>query len=98
MAYLVEALARHEIKVARYYLGRGAWLAAVNRCQGAMIRFPNSPIHEDALEIMIEAYDRMGMNELRDDARKVYAKNFPAERMAKAGQNRTKPWYQFWGN
>jgi outer membrane protein assembly factor BamD len=97
MAYLVEALARHEIKVARYYLSRGAWLAAANRCQGAIIRFPNSPVHEDALEIMIEAYDRMGMNELRDDARKVLAKNFPAERMAKAGQNRTKPWYQFWG-
>ena len=96
MAYLVEALARHEVKVARYYLARGAWLAAANRAQGAITRFPNSPIHEDALEVMIEAYDRMGMGELRDDARKVLAKNFPAERMAKQGQNRTKPWYQFW--
>jgi outer membrane protein assembly factor BamD len=98
MAYLVEALARHEIKVARYYLGRSAWLAAANRAQGAITRFPNSPIQEDALEIMIEAYDRMGMAELRDDARKVLAKNFPADRMAKAGQNRVKPWYQFWGD
>ena len=96
MAYLVEALARHEVKVARYYLNRGAYLAAANRAQGAITRFPNSPIHDDALEIMIEAYDRMGMAELRDDARKVLARNFPAERMAKAGQNRAKPWYQFW--
>ena len=98
MAYLVEALARHEIKVGRYYLARGAWLAAANRAQGAILRFPNSPIHEDALEIMIEAYDRMGMTALRDDARKVLAKNFPAERMAKSGQNRMKPWYKFWGD
>ena len=97
MAYLVEALARHEIKVARYYLNRGAWLAAANRAQGAITRFPNSPVHEDALEIMIESYDRMGMTPLRDDARKVLQKNFPAERMAKEGQNRGKPWYQFWG-
>ena len=97
MAYLIEALARHELKVARYYLNRGAWLAAANRSQGAITRFPNSPIHLDALEIMIEGYDRMGMPELRDDARKVLAKNFPAERMAKDGQNRMKPWYQFWG-
>jgi outer membrane protein assembly factor BamD len=96
MAYLVEALARHEVKVARYYLERGAWLAAANRAQGAITRFPNSPIHEDALEIMVEAYDRMGLQQLRDDARKVLAKNFPAERMAKEGQNRTKAWYKFW--
>ena len=96
MAYLVEALARHELKVARYYLTRGAFLAAVNRAQDAITRFPNSPIHRDALEIMIEGYDRMGMGELRDDARKVLAKNFPADRMAQQGQNRTRPWYQFW--
>lgn len=96
MAYLVEALARHEVKVARYYLTRGAHLAAANRAQNAIVRFPNSPIQHDALEIMIEAYDRMGNAALRDDARKVLAKNFPAERMAKIGQNRVKPWYQFW--
>ena len=72
--------------------------AAANRAQGAILRFPNSPIHEDALEIMVEAYDRMGLTALRDDARKVLAKNFPAERMAKAGQNRGKPWYKFWGD
>ena len=97
MAYLVEALARHEVKVARYYLNRGAYLAAANRSQDAITRFPNSPVHLEALEIMIEAYDRMGMGELRDDARKVLQRNFPADRMAKEGQNRSKPWYQFWG-
>ena len=89
---------RHEVKVARYYLSRGAWLAAANRAQGAIVRFPGSPVQSDALEIMVEAYDRMGMAALRDDARKVLAQNFPAERMAKAGQNRVKPWYQFWGD
>ena len=98
MAYLVEALGRHEVQVARYYLTRGAHLAAANRAQGAITRFPNSPVHREALEIMVEAYDRMGMDELRDDARKVLALNFPAERMAKEGQNRTRPWWRFWGS
>ena len=96
MAYLVEALARHEIHVARYYLSRGAFLAAANRAQDAITRFPNSPIHREALDVMVEAYDRMGMTELRDDARKVLAKNFPADRMARGGQNRTKSWWKFW--
>ena len=98
MAYLVEALARHEINVARYYLSRGAHLAAANRAQDAIKRFPTSPIQKDALDVIIEAYDRMGLNELRDDARKVLAKNFPADRMAREGQNRLKPWWKFWGS
>ena len=96
MAYLIEALARHELNVAKYYLARGAYLAAANRAQDAITRFPNSPVHREALDIMIEAYDRMGMAELRDDARKVLAKNFPADRMTREGQNRTKSWWKFW--
>src|SRR5205085_7969990 len=42
MAYLVEALARHEITVAKYYLSRGAYLAAANRAQEALRRYANS--------------------------------------------------------
>jgi outer membrane protein assembly factor BamD len=96
MAYLVEALARHEVHVAQYYLSRGAYLAAANRAQDAITRFPNSPTHREALEIMVEAYDRMGMKQLRDDSRKVLAKNYPQDKMAAEGRNRSKPWYQFW--
>lgn len=96
MAYLVEALARHEVHVAQYYLSRGAYLAAVNRAQDAITRFPNSPTHREALEVMVEAYDRMGSHDLRDDARKVLAKNYPADKMAAQGQNRSKPWWKFW--
>jgi outer membrane protein assembly factor BamD len=96
MAYLVEALARHEVRVAQYYLSRGAYLAAINRAQDALTRFPNSPTHREALEVMVEAYDRMGMSEMRDDARKVLAKNYPADKMASDGQNRSKPWWKFW--
>lgn len=98
MAYLVEALARHELHVAQYYLARGAYLAAANRAQDAITRYPNSNLHRQALEVMIEAYDRMGMDQLRDDARKVLALNFPADRMARQGQNRARPWWKFWGS
>ncbi|HET9578443.1 MAG TPA: outer membrane protein assembly factor BamD [Usitatibacter sp.] len=96
MAYLVEALARHEVHVAQYYLSRGAYLAAANRAQDAITRFPTSPTHREALEIMVEAYDRMGMKELRDDARKVLARNYPKDKMASEGQNRSKAWWKFW--
>jgi len=98
MAYLVEALSRHEINVARYYLARGAYLAAVNRCQDAIIRFPNSRTHHEALDIMVEAYDKMGLTELRDDARKVIARNFPDDPKAHNASSRTPSgsWWRFW--
>ena len=96
MAYLVEALARHEVNVARYYLTRGAYLAATNRAQDAITRFPQSPAHRESLDIMIEAYDRMGMTELRDDTKRVLAKNFPADPMGQSGRNRFGSWWKFW--
>jgi outer membrane protein assembly factor BamD len=98
MAYLVEALARHELHVARYYLARGAYLAAANRAQDAITRFPNSPAHREALDVMIEAYDRMGMADLRDDAKKVLAKNFPSDPQAHRTSGRTPSgsWWKFW--
>jgi len=96
MIYLVEALARHEVHVARYYLQRGAYLAAANRAQDAIVRFPNSPNHREALEVMVEAYDKMAVPELRDDAKKVLAKNFPDDPMGQQGKNTNKSWWKFW--
>jgi outer membrane protein assembly factor BamD len=96
MAYLVEALARHEVRVARYYLSRGAYLAAANRAQDTLVRFPNSPTHRESLDVMVEAYDRMGMNELRDDAKRVLVKNFPADPLGQSGKNRSGSWWKFW--
>ncbi|HEX6635462.1 MAG TPA: outer membrane protein assembly factor BamD [Usitatibacter sp.] len=97
MAYLVEALARHEVKVARYYMSRKAWLAAANRAQECITHFPRSPSRRDALEIMIEAYDRMGLKELRDDAKRVLAQNYPGDKLTAQGKNRaSSSWWKFW--
>ena len=95
MDFLVDALARHELHVARYYLQRGAWLSAANRAQDIIVRFPTSPTRREALDILVESYDRMGMPELRDDAKKVLATNYPADPMAQEDRNRTS-WWKFW--
>jgi outer membrane protein assembly factor BamD len=94
MTYLVEALARHEVHVALYYLNRGAYLAAINRAQDVLTRFPNASAEDrrQALEIMVQAYDKMNLPELRDDTRKVLAKNYP-ESMVQGGK---KSWWKFW--
>ena len=96
MDFLVDALARHELHVAHYYLRRGAWLSAVNRAQDILTRFPSSPERRDALEILVEGYDRMGLAELRDGAKKVLAKNYPAVPLAQEGSSRSSWWRWPW--
>lgn len=95
MDLLVDALARHQLHVARYYLKRRAWLSAANRAQDIVVRFPTSPLRREALEIMIESYDRMELPDLRDDAKRVLAKNYPAAPMVQEGRNTTS-WWKFW--
>jgi outer membrane protein assembly factor BamD len=77
MQYLLDALAKYEIHVARYYLRRGADIAAVNRAKEVLTQYPNTPAIHDALLILVQGYDALGMKELRDDAQRVLDKNFP---------------------
>jgi outer membrane protein assembly factor BamD len=77
MQYLLDALAKYEIHVARYYLRRGANIAAVNRAKEVLTQYPNTPAIHDALLVLVQGYDTLGMKELRDDAQRVLNKNFP---------------------
>jgi outer membrane protein assembly factor BamD len=96
MSYLVNALASHEVHVARYYLNRGALVAAVNRAQFAVKTYAEAPANEEALFIIVKAYDLLGMKDLRDDAERVMRKNFPKSEYFERGVNRTEPWWKLW--
>ncbi|HYH44020.1 MAG TPA: outer membrane protein assembly factor BamD [Burkholderiales bacterium] len=96
MKYLVNALASHEVHVARYYLKRGAHVAAVNRAQYALKTYPNSPSNEEGLVILVKAYDALGMKDLRDDAERVLLKNFPNGIYVKGGAGRKTAWWAIW--
>lgn len=82
MAYILNTLAAYEVNVARYYGKRGAHLAAANRAQAAIAEYPNSVVMEEALTVLIEAYEALGSKDLRDDAKRVMAKNFPKNKLA----------------
>ena len=97
MKYLVNALAQLEVHVARYYMKRGAYVAAANRAQYAVKSYPDVPATEEALFIMVKAYDLLGMNELRDDADRVMRKNFPDSVYYTRGLDPVKgPWWKLW--
>lgn len=96
MNYLVNALASHEVHVARYYMKRKAYVAAANRTQYALKTYPGAPANEEGLVIMVKAYDAMGMTSLRDDAERVMKKNFPDSVYLKGGPRKDVPWWQIW--
>jgi outer membrane protein assembly factor BamD len=97
MRYLVNALAAHEVHVARYYMKRGAYLAAANRAQFAIRHYAQSPATEEAVFVLVLAYDRLGMSDLRDAADRVMRTNFPDSRYLKAGAGRKDvPWWRLW--
>jgi outer membrane protein assembly factor BamD len=74
---------------------RGAYVAAANRAQYAVLNYPTAPALEEAVFIMVKAYDAMGMNDLRDAADRVMQKNFPDSKYLK-GYRRDVPWWKLW--
>ncbi len=96
MNYLVNAMASLEVHVARYYAKRGAYVAAANRAQQAIKTYPQAPAIEEAMYILVTAYDKMGMADLRDDAERVMKKNFPNSRFYKDGLERKTAWWKLW--
>lgn len=96
MKYLINALASHEVHVARYYLKRGAYVAAAGRASFAVKTYLDAPANEEALFIMVKSYDALGMNDLRDDAERVMRTNFPNSEYYVRGLNRPEPWWKLW--
>lgn len=96
MNYLVNAMASHEVHVARYYYNRGAYVAAANRAQSAIKTYPSAPAVEEAMYILIVSYDKLGMTDLRDDADRVMRKNFPNSSYYAEGLGSKKKWWHLW--
>jgi outer membrane protein assembly factor BamD len=104
MNFLVNTVAMGEVYVARYYMKRGAYVAAVNRAQFTLKEYPQTPATEEALSIMAEAYDELGMTDLRDDTERVLMKNFPDYNIGAAPNLVTsdvessdeESWWKFW--
>jgi outer membrane protein assembly factor BamD len=97
MRFLVNSLASNEVHVAKYYMKRGAFLAAANRAQYAIEHYPQAPAVEEAMAILVRAYDSLGMTDLRDAAGRVLVKNFPDSDYLRPGGKRTRvPWWRIW--
>jgi len=76
MIYLREQLANSELRIAQYYLSRSAWIAAVNRCKTILQDFQGTQAVQTALEIQVQAYENLGLEELAADTRRIIELNY----------------------
>ncbi len=96
MKYLVNALASHEVHVARYYVRRGAYVAAANRAQYAVQHYPQAPATEEALVLLIKSYAELGLDDLKGDAERILKLNFPKSRYVTGELEPRNAWWKFW--
>jgi outer membrane protein assembly factor BamD len=55
------------------------------------------PALEEALYILIQSYDALGMTQLRDDARRVMDTSYPQSAYLREGfKGKADPWWKFW--
>ncbi|WNO61501.1 outer membrane protein assembly factor BamD [Rheinheimera sp. MMS21-TC3] len=77
MLTIKNSLAQQELLIADYYMRRGAFLAAANRGKYIVEYYRDSPLVEQALEMMVEAYGKLGLAKLKQDTLAVLKLNFP---------------------
>jgi outer membrane protein assembly factor BamD len=100
MVYLRNRLADYEVAVAKYYLKRGAYVGAASRARGVVETYDGSPAVDDALKITVQAYRKLGVDDLAqvaDNVRRANALPDEAGRPADAsGEKDKEHWWQFW--
>jgi outer membrane protein assembly factor BamD len=79
LVFLKNRMSAYENHVADYYLRRGAYVAALNRAKSALEEYNGALGNADSLRIMAESYEKLGMNDLAADTRRVLESNFPGE-------------------
>jgi outer membrane protein assembly factor BamD len=80
MRYLKNLLAESELHAARYYIYRGAFMAAANRGRFVLENFQGTVAVPDALAIMVEAYRLLEQPTLANNSLRVLRTNYPNHR------------------
>ena len=77
MIYLLNLLAAYEIHAGRYYLTRQAYVAAANRGRYVVENLQETPSVGDGLALMVEAYQRLDLDDLAATSLETLKLNYP---------------------
>ena len=81
MVTIRNRIAAYELHAARYYIRREAYLAAANRAAYVVTNFPQTPVVKDALMMMVELYDRLGLKTQLEQTISVVNSNYPETKL-----------------
>lgn len=96
MTYLMNKIAEYELHVARFYMKRKAFVAAVNRAQKVVTDYPDSVHVEESLIIKYLAYQELGIKDLASDTLKIIKLNYPENPIINNYVDKKKEWWKFW--
>ena len=71
LVFLRNEIARADLKIAQYYVSREAWVAAANRAKTILQSYPGTTAIKPALEIQLQAYRQLGLDELVADTQRI---------------------------
>lgn len=69
-------LAMYEYHVADFYMRRGGYVASARRCTEIIQKFPRTEAVPEALKLLEQAYRKLELDDLANDAARVYALNY----------------------
>jgi outer membrane protein assembly factor BamD len=85
MIYLRNRIAEHELHVVRYYIRRGAYVAAAKRAENILSEYPGAPARTEALALLEQSYRSLGLEEQAGDVQRLIQANpVPVEAVAQA--------------
>lgn len=75
MIHLRNQIAEHEMHVVRYYVRRGAHVAAAKRAERIIAEYPGAPATLEALAVLEDSYRAMELTAQADDIKRLRAAN-----------------------
>lgn len=75
MVYLRNKIAAHELSIVKYYVRRGAHIAAAKRAEQILTDYPGAPATAEALSLLEQCYRDAGLTTEADEVKKVRAAN-----------------------
>jgi outer membrane protein assembly factor BamD len=76
LVYLRDKLANSDLKIARYYASRDAWVAVSNRTKYIVQAYSGTSAVKPALELQLTAYQQLGLEDLAADTQRIIDLNY----------------------
>lgn len=76
MVYIRNLLSRHELKIAKFYHKKGAYISSARRCQNIITKFSDTDEIEEAIYLLADNFEKLNLPKEANETRKFADLNF----------------------